>query len=59
MTENPFAKQKKKNLKKSKKEKRNLPNEINKNSRNINAEPFIPKKNNMLVMEIIIIILKI
>ena len=59
MSENPFVKQKKKNLKKSKKEKRNLPNEINKNSRNINAEPFIPKKNNMLVMEIIIIILKI
>ena len=59
MTENPFVKQKKKNFKKSKKEKRNLPNEINKNSRNINAEPFIPKKNNMLVMEIIIIILKI
>ena len=43
MTENPFVKQKKKNLKKSKKEKRNLPNEINKNLRNINARPFVPK----------------
>jgi len=44
MTENPFAKQKKKKFKKWKNSKRNLPNELNEGKLlNINAKAFVPK----------------
>ena len=49
MTENPFAKKKKKNFKKWKNSKRNLPNELNEGKKlNINAKAFVPKRKALL-----------